>query len=166
MPPAIAALLDIFSVIKNSAARFPAERARKLNTADNNPTRNEFKPIIPALKPPPTLFIDSAMPRRVASLKSKCFSLSLSASTGLPKRWQIRFHLFRKSTSPQLSPIYCSRIILEPTAVRSTIAIMEEIFPNDPEIMVPAKAERKEMTKVIREIQRFMEIVIFIPLIL
>jgi hypothetical protein len=33
------------------------------------------------------------------------------------------------------------------------MAITEEIFPNEPEILVPEYAARKEMTKVIREIQ-------------
>jgi hypothetical protein len=116
-----------------------------------------------ALKLPPTLLIESAIPRSVASLKSRCFESSLSAFPGSPKRWQTPFHLFWKGLSPHSSPRYCSRIILEPITVRRVMAMMEDIFPNVPETMVPANAERKEMTKVIREIQRFIGADIFIP---
>jgi hypothetical protein len=60
--------------------------------------------------------------------------------------------------------MYCSKIIHDPIAVRSSMAMIDEsCLPKNPVIIVPEKAAKKEMKNVMTEIQIFIKVVIFIP---
>ena len=73
----------MFRLTKNSERNFPPKgRENSTRQIMNLQAQTHLRPIIPALRPPPILLIDNAMPSRVASLKSICLELSRSAYCG------------------------------------------------------------------------------------
>jgi len=66
---------DIISCPNSNKVYYSREKSNK----------NGFNPIMPALRPPPTLFMERAIPRKVASLKSISLEFSLSAFSGFFK---------------------------------------------------------------------------------